>query len=86
MWIVIGLIVGLIAAVVVGLLMVTMRRDPGEPKQEMTGDEMFTLGVVFTGAGVALFVSVGPAMLGMFVLGIIFMVMGARKKRDEQHQ
>ena len=86
MWIVIGLIIGLIAVVATGVLVYMMRSDPGESKKEMTGDEMFMLGVVFTGSGVALFVSVGPAMLGMLALGIIFMATGAKKKRDEQHE
>ena len=84
MWIVVGLIVGLIA--VVALMLVVWResrRDEAEAT-EMTGDELFTLGVVFTGAGVSLFVSVGPAMLGMFALGIVFMVLGARRRRSER--
>ncbi|MDJ0792023.1 MAG: hypothetical protein QNJ71_09005 [Acidimicrobiia bacterium] len=84
MWIVIGLIVGVIA--VVALILVVWRasrRDEAEATA-MTGDELFTLGVVFTGAGVALFVSIGPAMLGMFALGIVFMVVGAKKRRSER--
>lgn len=84
MWIAFG--VGLTLVVVLIVLVVVIgvrRRQPDRSPKEMSGDEMFNLGVVFTGAGVALFVSVGPSMIGLLALGLIFMATGARKKREQ---
>ena len=84
MWVAIGIGIGLIAGLVAIVVVIAFsRRDPKRPQAELAGDEMFNLGIVFTGAGVALWVSVGPSMIGIFALGLIFMVMGARKKREQ---
>lgn len=88
MWIVLGLSVGMLALVTLGVVLWMSNRGDdagarGTSSREMSGDEMFTLGVVFAGAGVALSVSLGPAMIGMFAIGIVFMVLGIRKKRSE---
>lgn len=82
MWIVLGLIVGLIAVVSLGAVIWRASRREHPARTDMTGEELFTLGVVFTGAGVALSISIGPAMIGMLALGLVFMVLGARKRRN----
>ena len=84
MWVVLGIIVGLIALVALAVTMWLSSRGEERRRTQMSGDELFTLGVVFTGAGVALFVSIGPAMLGMLALGIVFMLIGAQRKRSER--
>ncbi len=82
MWVAIG--IGLVAVLVaIALVILVSRRDPDRPRTEMAGDEMFNLGIIFTGAGVALWVSAGPSMIGILALGVIFMLMGARKKREQ---
>jgi Ca2+/Na+ antiporter len=86
-WVVVALVIGLVA-VAVGLtaLFVARRRDPGSV-QEMRGDQLFTLGVIFTGTGVALTVTIGPAMIGIMALGIVYLVMGTwmRRREGEDH-
>lgn len=84
-WVVVALVIGLIA-VAVGLtaVVVVRRRSPGSAP-EMTGDQLLTLGVIFTGTGVALGLTIGPAMLGIMALGIVYMAMGAWMKRQEGH-
>ena len=66
-----------LALVAVGIGATVRRTDRPEPDP----DDIFMLGVIFLGAGIALFVSVGPAMIGMPVLGAIFMAIGAQRKR-----
>lgn len=82
-WVVVALAIGLVAVAVGVIAMVVVgRRTPGSTP-EMTGDQFLTLGIVFIGAGVALMVAIGPGMIGIMVLGIIYMGMGARMKRQE---
>ncbi len=81
-WIVIGLAIGLVAVgVAVAVALVAGRRGTDRP--EMSGDQLFTLGVVFTGTGLALALTINLGMLGMMALGIVYMAMGARMKRAE---
>lgn len=82
-WVVVALVIGLVA-VAVGLtaVFVARRRAPGSAP-EMTGDQLFTLGIIFTGTGVALATTIGPEMIGIMALGIVYMVMGAWMKRQE---
>jgi hypothetical protein len=85
-WVVIGLLVGLVAVGAgIGAVLVARRRGPNE-HPEMTGDQLFTLGVIFTGTGIALGVAVNPGMLGIMMLGIIYMAMGAQMKRREDRE
>ena len=44
-------------------------------------DPWFVLGICLTGAGTALFVTIGPAMIGIFVAGLVFIAVGARRMR-----
>ena len=79
-------IIAVIALVVIGILLavVGIRALREEERKPTEPDEMFTLGVVFLGAGIALFVTIGPAMLGLPVLGGIFMAVGARRMRENR--
>jgi hypothetical protein len=43
------------------------------------------VGVAFMGAGVALMASAGPGMVGLLVLGVVFMITGARRMREESN-
>jgi hypothetical protein len=86
MWVAIGLAVGLVAAgiLVVVLAVVGRRRGPAsEPRSEVTADTWISLGVIFAGTGAALMATLGPFMVWMVVLGIIYLGMGARMKRGE---
>ncbi len=83
-WVVVGLVIGLVAVGVgIAAVLVVRRRDPDLAESRMTGDQLFMLGVIFTGTGVALAVSIGPHMLGILALGIIYMGMGATMKRRD---
>jgi len=70
-------------AVVIGAVLVTRDRSASQPRSEISGDDLFSLGVVFIGAGVAMSVTLGPFMIWMFALGIIYIVMGTQKKRHQ---
>ncbi len=78
----VGIIFGVVVAGAV-IYAATRRRSDPEWSNTMTGDQWLTLGIVFTGAGTALTASVGPAMLGMVALGLIYMAMGVSTKRKE---
>ena len=77
-----------VLGVAVGIALATgfivRSRNPDLTESSMTGDQLFMLGVIFTGAGVALMASIGPEMIGIMALGIIYMGMGARMKRSEE--
>ena len=79
-----GIVFGVVLAAVV--LYAATRRSDAEWSNNMTGDQWLTLGIVFTGAGTALTASVGPAMLGMVALGLIYMAMGVSTKRKESER
>ena len=81
MWIVIGIAVGLVTVAIV--LAVATRRGMSTGREMMTGEQMFVFGVIYTGAGVALVTSIGPAMIGVLALGIVFMGIGARRRHEE---
>lgn len=85
MWVAIALIVGLVAIGGVVLAVLIGRRreaEGGNVGTEMTGDQWMSLGVIFTGAGVALTITLGPFMIWMIGIGVIYLGMGARMKRD----
>ena len=46
-------------------------------------DQLFAVGIVFIGAGVALMVAVGPGMVGLLALGVVFMAAGARRRTPD---
>lgn len=79
MWILFSIGVGFVAIVIVAVLATRDRK--ARPRPEISGDDLFALGVVFVGAGVAMSVTLGPIMVWMIALGVIYMGMGTQKKR-----
>jgi len=86
MWVVLGLVVGLLAVVGLLVFVALSRRGlaEGSPiESDMTAEQWTTLGIVFTGAGTAMTVTLGPFMVWMIALGVIYMAMGVRMKRNQ---
>jgi NADH:ubiquinone oxidoreductase subunit 2 (subunit N) len=83
-WIVVLSIALVAVGVMIAIVLITRRRQPDTTSAaaEPSADQWFALGIIFTGAGVALTVALGPFMIWMMALGIIYMGMGARMKRD----
>ncbi len=81
MWVTIGLVVGLVTAATLTALLVRRRRAHPDQVLDMSADELLTLGVVFAGAGVALFATIGVAGIGLLAVGLVFMGMGIQRKR-----
>jgi len=83
-WILVGIGVGLLATIGLGVLVMVRRRKTGATAaQEMSGDQWLSMGVVFTGAGIALMLTIGPLMAFMVAIGVIYMAIGLRSKRQE---
>jgi hypothetical protein len=82
--------VGAIAGIALTVALIVANRSrsgavgspSGQSDEVMSPDVWISLGTVFTGAGVALWLTIGPAMLGMFVLGMVYLVIGIRKQRE----
>jgi hypothetical protein len=86
MWVLVGIVVVLVA-VGVGLAaaVVARRRSETAPLgAEVTADQWITLGIVFSGAGAALTATIGVWMIGMVVLGIVYMGIGMWMKRNHR--
>ena len=50
---------------------------PSDTKNDTTNYQaLFVVGITFMGAGTALMVAVGPSMLGLTAVGLIFMIIG----------
>lgn len=81
MWVTIGIVVGLVTAGILTALLVRRRRAHPDQVLDMSADELLTLGVVFAGAGVALFATIGVAGIGLLAVGLVFMGMGIQRKR-----
>lgn len=73
----IALAVGALAVVSAARFRAAAQR--GQPMPD--ADPWFVLGICLTGAGTALFVTIGPAMIGIFVAGLVFIAVGARRMR-----
>ena len=82
MWVLLG--VGIVFVFVV-FVAVFLTRDgsAAEPAADMSGDDLFSLGVVFTGAGVAMAITLGPFMIWMVALGVTYMALGTARKRHQ---
>ena len=83
MWVLAGLVIGLVIAVAAAVVLLAMRRRSPAPDKapEMTAEQWTTLGVIFVGAGTAMMATMGPYMIPMVILGVIYLGMGARAKR-----
>jgi hypothetical protein len=87
-WILIsvGLVVGvaMTAALVVASRQRAGQRASAESAGtgEMSPEQWISLGTVFAGAGVALTLTIGSAMLGMVALGLVYLIIGIMKKRN----
>lgn len=76
-WLVIAMVAAAVL-VVVGLLWWRRRRSlDGAPPEQV--DVMFTTGIVFAGAGVALATTLGSMMYGVMIAGLVMMAVGARR-------
>lgn len=83
-WVLVGVGLGLLLTIGLVVFAMLRRRNLGATApEEMSADRWFALGVVFTGAGVALMASIGPQMAFMLAIGLIYMVIGARMKRRQ---
>lgn len=71
-WIGIGIVAGL--ALTVAAFLASRDRDP------ITGEQLFQLGVIFSGAGVALFTTIGVSGAALFVLGLVYMGIGLTRR------
>jgi hypothetical protein len=83
LWILVAVVIVIAAAAMAIAMRAFVGRDASDSSSTMTGEQWFTLGIVLTGAGVALTTTVGPTMLAMVALGLIYMGIGASKKRKE---
>jgi hypothetical protein len=82
-WVVAGLSIALIAAGVAVVVVIRRRLSGDSPSTPAaSADQWFALGVIFTGAGVALTATLGPFMIWMIALGVVYLGMGARMRRD----
>lgn len=83
-WILVGIGVALLATIGLGVLVMVRRRKTGATAaQEMSGDQWLSMGFVFTGAGIALMLTIGAHMAFMVAVGVIYMAIGLRIKRQE---
>jgi len=84
MWTLIGIVIGLVTVGVLLVAVVIARRrgDTTQLGAEVTADQWFTLGVIFAGAGAALTATIGVGMVWMVAMGVIYMGMGIRMKRN----
>jgi len=84
MWVAISIIIALLAVLIgAGIVFSIRRRSPDAPfGSEMSAEQWTALGVVFFGAGVAMWLTTGPAMIGMTAMGLVFMGVGVKVNRD----
>jgi hypothetical protein len=77
MWIVIGITLGLAT---LGALVLAVSR-PSDRGRALSSGDLMGMGVAFTAVGASTMVTIGPAMLGMLALGLVFMWKSVRMKR-----
>lgn len=71
-WVGVGVLVGL--ALTFAAFRASRHRDP------ITGEQIFQLGVIFCGTGVALATTIGPTGFAVLGLGIVYMGIGATRR------
>jgi len=74
----VGIIIGVLLIAAAVVLAVTKQRPPVVADGV---DPLFIVGISVCGAGAALMATMGPAMMGMMVLGIVFISIGAGRMR-----
>ena len=80
--VIVGIVVGLLLVVAAMVLAVTRRRLPMASEQV---DPLFIVGISVCGASAALIATLGPPVIGMTVMGIAFIGVGARRMRRGHH-
>lgn len=78
-----GVVVGIGVLVALVVAVLALRGRDGDVEIAEV-DPLFTTGIVFAGAGVALATTIGPVMYAMLVVGLVMMAVGAR--RSQQHE
>ena len=78
MWVAIGIGVLVVAALALTVAAIRASRD----RDPITAEQIFQLGVIFTGTGIALATTIGPSGLGILGLGVVYMVLGAVRRRE----
>ena len=79
MWVVFGIVVGVAIGLVIALVARKMPADRRQPNSE----ELFQLGIILAAAGFALVTTIGMEMVGLGALGVVFILAGVRRRRDE---
>lgn len=76
-WILISALI-VAALVVIGLILILLvfKKNKEGKMGEPNYQAFFTMGISFLAMGIVLSAAVGPAFLGFFVIGIIYMVIG----------
>lgn len=78
MWYAIVVIVGALVMLIAVVARVA-RKSVRSPLPVDEIDPLFSIGVVFTGAGVATASTLGPVMYGVMTLGLLMMAIGANR-------
>lgn len=74
-------VITVLAAVVFAL---ARRRGSAVDVPPKNPDPLFLMGISLAGAGAALVATLGPGMIGVGVVGIVFIAVGARRSRHQQ--
>ena len=80
-----GVATGVVMVAALTAIAVKRRRDFSDG---WTADEVaptFTFGMILTGAGVALATTLGGAMYGLMIVGLITMAIGANQMRNRDN-
>ena len=82
-WLGTGIGVTVIVLLLVIVLQRRRRASNGRAVDEV--DPLFTTGIAITGAGAALALTLGGAMYGVMIVGLIVMGIGANRTRPPHH-
>lgn len=79
-WILVSLLIAA-GVLAVSLIIVLRRWKKGGKKQETDYQAMFNMGIAFAPVGIVLAITTGnPGMIGLSVMGIIYIVLGLQNK------
>ena len=80
MWI--SVAIGLVIAV--GLIVLALiRRSTRSPGSELSSEQWIALGIVFMAVGAGTMSTLGNAMIGVIVVGVLFLGRGMNAKRSD---